>query len=63
MNGENTISTINAWAVSLVGYIARILKWIKDEKDEQNTKTRKIITMNRMYHPQSDTDRLYIPII
>ena len=61
MNGENTISTINAWAVSFVGYIARILKWIKDEKDEQNTKTRKIMTMNRMYHPQSDTDRLYIP--
>ena len=24
-------------------------------------KTRNIMTMNTMYHPQSDTDRLYIP--
>ena len=24
-------------------------------------KTQKIMTMNRMYHPQGDTDRLYIP--
>ena len=24
-------------------------------------KTRKIMTMNRTYQPQSDTDRLYIP--
>ena len=24
-------------------------------------KTRKIMAMNRMYHPQSDTDRMYMP--
>ena len=24
-------------------------------------KTRKIMAMNRMYHPQSDTDKPYIP--
>ena len=52
---------INSWAVSLVRYSARILKWTKDELNIMNRKTRKIKTMNRMDHPQSGTDRLYIP--
>ena len=61
LNGGNTITTINSWVVSLVKYSARILKWTKDELKVMNRKTRKIMTMNRIYNPQSDTGRLYIP--
>ena len=57
------ITAINAWAVSLVRYSAGIVNWTKEELRLMDRKTRKIMTMNRMYryHPQSDVDRLYIP--
>ena len=38
-----------------------MLKSTKDELKVMDIKTRNIMMMNRMYHPQSDTDRLYIP--
>ena len=60
-NGENTIRAINCHAVSLVRYSNGILKWTKDKLKFRERKTRKIMTMNRMYLPQSDLDRLYIP--
>ena len=47
--------------VRLVRYSAGIRKWKKSELNVMDRKTRKIITVTRMYHPQSDTDRLYIP--
>ena len=58
LNGGNTIRAINSRAVSLVRYSAGILKWTKDELKVMDRKTRKIVTMQRMYHPQSDTDIL-----
>ena len=57
LNGGNTIRAINSRAVSLVRYSAGILKWTKDEMKVLRRKTQKIMKMNRMYHPQSDTDR------
>ena len=60
-NGGNTMKTVNSWAVSFIRYSAEILNWTKDELKVTDRKTRKIMTMNRMCHPQSDTDRLYIP--
>ena len=60
LNAGNTIRATNSRAVYLVKYSAGILKWIKDELRAMDRKKRKIMTMNRMYHPQSDTDRLYI---
>ena len=61
LNCGNIIRAINSWAISLVRYSAGILKWTKDELKVMDRKTRKIMAMNRMYHSQSDTDRLYIP--
>ena len=58
LNGVNTIRAINSQAVSLVKYSAGILKWTKDELKVMDRKTRKIVTMQRMYHPQSNTDIL-----
>ena len=60
LDGGNSISAINSRAVSLVRYGAGVLKWTKEELRIMNRKTRKIMTMNRMHHPLSDTDRLYI---
>ena len=61
LNSGNRIRAIISRAVSLVRYSAGILKWTKKELKAMGRKTPKIMTMNRMYHPQSDTDRLYIP--
>ena len=61
LNGGNTIRAINSRAVSLVRYSAGTLKWTKDELKAMDRKTRKIMTMNTMQHPQSDTGRLYFP--
>ena len=61
LNGGNTFRAINSWAVFLVKYSAGILKWTKDELKVMGRKTRKVMTINRMYHQQSNTDRLYIP--
>ena len=60
LNGGYTIRAINSRAVSLVRNSAGILKWTKDKLKVMDRKTRKIMMMNRMYHPQSDTERLYI---
>ena len=61
LNGGNIIRSINSWSVSLIRYSAGILKWTKDELKVMDRKTWKIITISRMYQPQNDTDRLYIP--
>ena len=63
LSGGHTVRAINSRAVSLLRYSAEILKWTKDGIKVMDRKTRKILTMNIMYHPQSDTDRLYIPIM
>ena len=55
------IIIINSQALSLVRYSAWILKLTKDELKVMDRKTRIIMTMKRLYHPHSDTDRLYIP--
>ena len=50
---------MNTWAVSLMRYGAGISKWNVTELDEMDRKTRKIMTMNKEFHPKNDVDRLY----
>ena len=61
LNGENMIKSINIWAVSLVRYSAAFLDWTKEEKQDIDRKTRKLITMHKGLHPKSNANRLYIP--
>ena len=56
LNGGNIISAINSRAVSIVRYGAGIIKWTKNELEELDRKTRKLMTM----HPKADADRLYL---
>ena len=61
LNGGNTYTAINSQSVFLVRYSAGIQKWTKDKLYVMDRKTQKIMALNRMHHPQRDTDRLYIP--
>ena len=51
---------LNTWAVSISRYGAGILKWIKNELQEMDRKTRKFMTINKELHPRSDVARLHV---
>ena len=56
----NLIKGINVWAVSVVRYSAGVLDWKEKELKAMDVKTRKILTMNGVFHMRSSVDRLYI---
>ena len=60
LNGLNTFSAINSRAVAVVKYSAGVVYWRKDELQEIDRKTRKLLTIYKTYHPQSVKDRLYV---
>ena len=60
LNGGNIISVINSRAVSISRYGAGIIKWTKNELEELDRKTRKLMSMYGVQHPKSDVDRLYL---
>ena len=60
LNGNNVIKAINTWAVSVVRYSAPFLDWRKEEIQELDRRTRKLMTMHKALHPKSNVDRLYI---
>ena len=37
------------------------MKWNKEELQEIDRKSRKIMTMNKELHPRSDVARIYVP--
>ena len=41
-------------------YVLGIVKWTKNEVDEIDRKTRKVMTMNKKLHTRSDADRFYV---
>jgi len=60
LNSGNLFKAINTWAVSLYRYGAGIIGWTKDELQQADRRTRKLITMYGGMHPRSDVDRLYV---
>ena len=61
LNGKNKIKAANTWAVSLMRYGAGTIKWNKEELQDIDKKSRKIMTMNKELHPRSDVARIYVP--
>ena len=61
LNGKNKIKASNTWAVSLIRYGAGTIKWNKEELQEINRKSRKIMTINKELNPRSDVARIYVP--
>ena len=59
-NGEKIISAINSRAVSIVRCGAGVIKRTKNELEELDSKTRKLMTMYGPQHPKADVDRLYL---
>lgn len=60
LNGRNKILVIKKWAVSGLRYGADILKWTTEELKNMDRKLRKIMAMHAAFHPDSDTDKLYL---
>ena len=61
LNSKNRITAINTLALPVVTYSFNIINWNLCEIKRIDTKIRKLFTCNRMLHPKSDVDRLYLP--
>ena len=61
LNSKNRIQAINTLAMPVVQYSFSILNWSITDLQRMDRKTRKLLTCNRMLHPKSDVDRLYLP--
>ena len=60
LNGRNKLMAINTWAASLLRYGLVILKWNRNELQQIDRKTRKVMTINKELHPRSDVARIYV---
>ena len=60
LSSRNLIKGINTWAVPLVRYSGPFLKWTREELQQIDQRTRKLMTMHKALHPRDDVDRLYV---
>jgi hypothetical protein len=58
LNARNKITAIGVLAVPVLRYSFGINKWRIGVIKQIERKTRKMLTMYRMYHPKADIDRL-----
>ena len=61
MNSGNKTEAINTLVVPVVTYGFGIINWSMREIQRIDTKTRKLLTSERMHHPKADVERLYQP--
>ena len=59
LNSRNKIQAHNTFASPLLLPTFGILDWTKEEVEQIDVRTRKILTMNGSFHRNSDVDRLY----
>ena len=57
---RNLIKRINTWAVPRVRYSGPFLRWTREELQQINQRTRKLMTMHKALHPRDDVDRVYV---
>ena len=57
---RNLIKGIDSWDVPLVRYSGPVLKWTREELQQMNKRTRKLMAMHKPLHPRDDVDRLYV---
>jgi hypothetical protein len=60
LSAKNKITTIGALAAPVLRYNFCIINGRIEEIKKIDRKTRKILTLYKMHHPKSDTDRLYV---
>ena len=61
LNSRNTVNAVNTWAVPVVRYSGGIVDWTKDDLQNIDRKTRKLMTINKALHPRACVARIYIP--
>ena len=61
LHSANKLEAINILEVPVVTYSFNIITWTLQVLVKLDTKTRKFLTMYKMYHAKSDVDRLYLP--
>jgi hypothetical protein len=59
-NNHNNTTPVGELDVSLLTYSFRITTWRWQEVQKIDRKTRRILTVYKMHHPQADTHRLYV---
>ena len=47
---------INIWAIPIVRYSGSFLKCIREELQQMNQRTRKLMMMHKALHPRDDVD-------
>ena len=57
---RNLIKGINTWAVALVRYSGSFVKLTREELEQMDQRTRKLMTMHKALHPRDNVDRLYV---
>lgn len=53
---KNKIRAMNKRAVTLTRYITDVVAWTKNEPEERNRKTRKVMKVNKELQPKSDNE-------
>ena len=61
LNAINKIEAVNTVAIPVVTYSFNIINWTAQDIKNLDRKTRKLLTKDRMHHPKSDIDRMYLP--
>ena len=57
VSSRNLIKRINIWADPLVRYSGPFLKCIREELQQMDQRTRKLMTMHKALNPRDDIDR------
>ena len=61
VNARNKFLSINAYAIPVVHYTVGLIKWPTGLLKAIDRQKRKLLTFHKVYHPQADVDRLYLP--
>jgi hypothetical protein len=60
LNARNKITAIGALMVPVLRYSFGIINWRIEEIKQIDRKTRKMLTMYKIHHPEADIDRLHV---
>ena len=61
LNAINKIEAINTVAIPVVTCSFNTINWTPEDIKNLDRKTRKLLTKERIHHPKSDVDRMYLP--
>ena len=60
LHSRNLTKGINTWAVPLIRYSSLFFQWTREEIQQMDQRTRKLIIMHKALHTRNDIDRLYM---